>query len=307
MPQLRHANAWQHVRAPGFWRRHPRLPYLMPAAVFMVVLAVYPLWQLVRMSVSSVTAATLGGTWTFVGLGNYKALIASGDLGPSTFRTLVFVAVVCGVGLLGGLGAALALRRRAGAGGLLLALMVFVWALPPVVNGSVWKFLLADEGLLNTLVHPVHGGSNPIPFLYQTPLALLSVAAVNAWAVIPFNALVFRASLMAVPAEQLEAAKLDGANAFQEFRYVLLPSIRPTAVVLSVLTLVYAFRSFDFIYVMTYGGPGTSTTTLPFLAYTQAFVNYDFGLGSATSVVAGLAVLALAVIYARSVRREESR
>jgi len=82
--------------------------------------------------------------------------------------------------------------------------------------------------------------------------------------------------------------------------------VRPTTLVLLVLTIVYGFRSFDFIYVMTYGGPGTATNTLPFLGYLQAFARYDFGLGAATSVVTVLGVLVLAAVYARSIRREEA-
>ncbi len=86
----------------------------------------------------------------------------------------------------------------------------------------------------------------------------------------------------------------------------MLAAVRPTTLVLLILTIVYAFRSFDFIYVMTYGGPGTATNTLPFLGYLQAFVRFDFGLGSATSIVTVLFVLVLAAVYARSIRREES-
>jgi multiple sugar transport system permease protein len=84
-----------------------------------------------------------------------------------------------------------------------------------------------------------------------------------------------------------------------------MPAVRPTTLVLTVLTVVYGFRSFDFIYVMTYGGPGTVTTTLPFLSYLQAFVQFDFGVGSATAILTVALVIILAVIYARSVRKEE--
>jgi multiple sugar transport system permease protein len=175
-----------------------------------------------------------------------------------------------------------------------------------VVNGSVWKFLLGDAGLFNELARTVGLTDTAIPFLYDQHLSLISVALVNSWAVVPFNALVFRAALMGIPPEVIEAAKLDGASAWQEIVHILVPSVRATAVVLSVLTVVYAFRSFDFIYVMTYGGPGTSTVTLPFLAYLQAFVRYDFGLGAATSIVAGALVIVLAIAYARNVRKEEA-
>ena len=147
--------------------------------------------------------------------------------------------------------------------------------------------------------------ADPIPFLYDATWALVSVALVTTWAVIPFNALVFRAALLGISPEIFEAAALDGATRWQEIRHIMIPAAKPTALVLLVLTIVYGFRSFDFIYVMTYGGPGTATNTLPFLGYLQAFSRYDFGLGASTSVIAVLLVVVLAVLYSRSILKEE--
>lgn len=299
------------LRAPGsagksIWSRLHHFGYLIPAGVVLVAFAMYPLVQLVRMSLSDVTAMTLQDDWSFVGRDNFVTIVETGDLGTTLANTIAFVAIVTTLGLLGGLGAAIALRSSKGGSAFLLGLMVFVWALPPVVNGSVWKFLLGDVGLINTIVRWTGISETSVPFLYDQQFALISVAVVNSWAVIPFNTLVFRAALLGVAPEVLEAAKIDGARPFDEIRYVLIPSTKSTAIVLAVLTVVYAFRSFDFIYVMTYGGPGTSTVTLPFLGYLQAFVQYDYGLGAATSVIAALMVLILAALYARSVKKEES-
>jgi len=289
-------------------RRKPqiRLLFLLPAAVFLALFSFYPLLQLIRMSVSAVSAATLNGEWVFTGLENFTKGFSTGETTQALTRTGVFVVVVTLLGMVGGLAAAIVLRIQGRWSGFLMALMVFVWALPPVVNGSVWKFLLGDSGLFNSILTSTGLREAAIPFLYDQYWALMSVAFVNAFAVIPFNALVFRAALLGIPPESFEAAALDGANKWQEIRHIMLPSVRPTTLVLLVLTIVYGFRSFDFIYVMTYGGPGTATNTLPFLGYLQAFVRYDFGLGSATSVVTVLGVLVLAAVYARSIRREES-
>jgi multiple sugar transport system permease protein len=276
---------------------------VIPAVILLGVLSFYPLTQLVRMSVSAVTTATLDADWPFIGFGNIVAGWQQGDLQIGIANTLLFVVIVTVLGLVGGLVAAVALRRSGRLGGILLGLMVFVWALPPVVNGSVWKFLLGDAGLFNSALHTV--GLPSIPFLFDEHFALASIALVNSWAIIPFNALVFRASILGIPGEIFEAAQIDGARPWQELRYVLLPAVRPTSLVLAVLTIVYAFRSFDFIYVMTYGGPGKATNTLPFLGYLQAFVRNDYGLGSSTAVLAAIFVLVLAIVYARSVRREE--
>ncbi|WP_043496545.1 carbohydrate ABC transporter permease [Georgenia sp. SUBG003] len=279
--------------------------FLLPAGVFLGLFSLYPLWTLVRMAVSAVTSATLNAEWAWVGLDNFARGFDSGDTQDAIARTLVFVVIVTVLGMGLGLAAAIALRTRGRWSDLVLALMVFVWALPPVVNGSVWKFLLADNGLVNMLLVQSGLRDLPVPFLYDGAWALAAVAFVNSFAVIPFNALVYRAALLNIEPEVFEAAALDGASKWQEVRHIMAPAVRPTTLVLLVLTIVYGFRSFDFIYVMTYGGPGTATNTLPFLGYLQAFVRYDFGLGAATSLLTVAGVLVLAFVYARSIRKEE--
>lgn len=279
--------------------------FLVPGVAFLFFFSAIPIFQLLRMSVSDVGSATLNQQWPFVGLANYLEGFASGAMIDAIVRTVVVAAIVTGIGMGLGLAAAIALRTKGRWSAIILAGMVFVWALPPVVNGSIWKFLFAEDGLVNTLVLLTPLRSEPIPFLYDATWALISVALVTTWAVIPFNALVFRAALLGISPEIFEAAALDGANRWQEIRHIMLPAARPTALVLLVLTIVYGFRSFDFIYVMTFGGPGTATNTLPFLGYLQAFSRYDFGLGASTSVIAVLLVVVLAVLYSRSILKEE--
>jgi multiple sugar transport system permease protein len=290
------------------WRglRRSRVLFVLPLAVFFALFAIYPLWTLLRMSVSNVTASTLNAAWPYIGLENYRVGLETGQTGAALWRTLVFVAVVTLLGMLGGLAAAIALRTAGWWSAALLAVMVFAWALPPVVNGSAWKFLVADAGLLNTIARATGLTDTAFPFLYDQYWALGTVAFVNSWAVIPFNALVYRAALLNIEPEVFEASSIDGASKWQEIRHIVLPAVRPTTLVLLVLTIVFGFRSFDYIYVMTYGGPGTATNTLPFLGYLQAFARYNFGLGAATSVIAVLIVFVMAVVYARSIHREES-
>jgi multiple sugar transport system permease protein len=255
---------------------------------------------------SAVTSATLQESWSFVWFHNFVANTQNPVFWQALGNTAIFVVVVTVISLLGGFAAAVALRSSGRLTAFLLGLMVFIWALPPVVNGSVWKFLLADNGLLNVALRSTGLLHGSVPFLYDPHMAIFSVAIVNSWVVIPFNALVFRAALIGIPGEVLEAGKMDGVSAWQEVRFVFIPAVRPTTLVLFVLTVVYAFRSFDFIYVMTYGGPGTATNTLPFLGYLQAFVQFNYGSGAATAIIAAAMVIVLAVMYARSVRKEEN-
>ncbi|MFF2051240.1 carbohydrate ABC transporter permease [Leifsonia sp. NPDC058194] len=282
-----------------------RLALALPAAALLAALAIWPLTQLVRMSVNDVTAATLNRDWDFIGLGNYQTIVADPDFASVVVNTLLFVVVVTALGMLGGFAVAVAVSSSTRGGSFLLGMMVFVWTLPPVINGSIWKFLLGDHGLVNELLRAIGVAPTGVGFLYDPAFALWSVALVNAWAVIPFNALIFRASLLGLDGEVLEAAQVDGAGPWQRIRYILAPHARPAATVLTVLTVVYAFRSFDFIYVMTAGGPGTASTTLPYLAYAQAFIRLDYGQGAATALLALVVVLVFALVYVRDVRRTE--
>ena len=286
--------------------RRKKLAFALPAGVFLLLFSFFPLAQLARMSVSDVSARTLNQPWDFVGTDNFVASAAQGSLFPALGNTVIFVLIVTAIGLVGGLTAAILLSTSNWLSAFVLGLMVFIWALPPVVNGSVWKFLLGDAGLINSVITGLGLSQGAVPFLYDDRFALLSVAIVNSWAVVPFNALVFRAGILGIPTETFEAARIDGASRWQEIWHMIIPAVRPTTLVLAVLTIVYAFRSFDFIFVMTYGGPGVATNTLPFLSYLQAFVRFEFGMGAATAVISVLLVLVLAVIYARSVRAEET-
>jgi len=302
-PGSRPAGTTRARRGPAASDR--RLAFALPAAALLAALAVWPLLVLGRMSVSAVTGATLNREWEFVGFANYAQLLADPDFTKVVVNTVAFVVVVTALGMTGGFAAAVSVWSGTKGGGFLLGMMVFVWALPPVINGSIWKFLLADHGLVNESLRALGLGAGGVGFLYDPKLALWSVALVNAWAVIPFNALIFRAALLSIDESVLEAAEVDGARPRHRVRYIFLPHVRPAATVLTVLTIVYAFRSFDFIYVMTAGGPGTSSTTLPYLAYVEAFQRLDYGAGAATALLSLVVVVVFALVYARDVRRNE--
>jgi multiple sugar transport system permease protein len=277
--------------------------FLVPAALYLAVLALYPYVELVRMSLSRVSPENLYQAWPFVGPAQFQAAVATADFQQALLNTFVYVAVVLVSGLVGGLAAALILWQRSPFAAFVLGVIVFVWAMPPIVNGSVWRFLFDQRGLIDSLLVAVH--LPPVFWLVTGKLPLVSVALVNAWVAVPFATIVYRAALLDIPPALLEAAAVDGAMPWQIVRHIIVPLLRPVMLVLGVITVVYAFRSFDFIYIMTYGGPGTVSTTLPFLAYRLAFQSYQFSLGAATAVISVVIVLGLALLYIRQVRREE--
>lgn len=277
--------------------------FLVPALLYLVALTFYPMVELIRMSLSHVTPEVLYKPWPFVGTDEFQKALTTAQFREALFNTVVYVLVVLASGLIGGLLAALVLWRSTPLTSFVFGVIVFVWAMPPLVNGSVWRFLFDQRGLVDSLLVAV--GLPAVLWLVEGKLPLISVALVNSWVAVPFATIVYRAALLDIPQEVLEAAAVDGAVPRQIVRYVVIPLLRPVMIVLGVVTVVYAFRSFDFVYIMTSGGPGTVSTTLPYLAYRLAFQSYQYSLGAATAIVSVLIVLVLAFVYIRQVRREE--
>jgi multiple sugar transport system permease protein len=284
-------------------RRTP-LWFLLPALALLIGLAVYPLLVLVRMSFSDVGPTNIVGAWDFVGVANYVAAFSDDEVWLAVLRTLGLAAVLLASNFVLGFAAASVLSVGGRVADTVLAVMVFVWALPPIVSGSTWKFLLDDSGPVNAALAST--GMAPVSWLSSPQLALWSVAFIIAWAALPFSILVIRGGLLGVPHELLEAAALDGAGYWRTQLQVVLPLLRPTLGILGVLTVLYAFKSFDFFYVTTKGGPGTTTNTLPVLSYNEAFSRFEMSTGATVAIIAMLVVLLFAVPYVRGIRAEEA-
>lgn len=274
------------------------LLFVAPAGLLLLIFSLAPFIELARMSVSSVRfASVVKGIWKFVGAKNFLTLHQNPDFLLSLSNTVIFVAIVVGGSMIGGLFVANLIRLPRSTSMLLQSLAVLAWSLPAVVTGSVWRFMLAPEGVVNRIT-----GWAGIPeqlFIANPRIALYSVALVTAWQTLPFAALVIKAGLLDVPRETIEAARIDGAGPSQTYFLVVLPQLRAVLAVLFVLIAVYAFRSFDVLFVMTQGGPGTATTTLPYLGYKTAFDNDDFGHAAAMAVISCVFIFVLGFYYAR--------
>lgn len=279
--------------------------FAMPAIILLVTLSLYPIYILLRMAFSEVGVQNLLGVWQANGFQNFIAVLSDPAFQAVTVQTLIFVAGVMIFTLVAGFVMAMILRPATRLNAATQTMMIFVWALPPVVVGSLWKFLLTSNGPVNAILVGSHVAPLPIPFLSQPQTSLFSIAVVTVWVGIPFAVLVLKSAILDIPLELWDAAKIDGARQMQTVWFIVLPAIRPTLYILGVLSVVGAFKGFDFIYVMTVGGPGTSSSTIPFFGYLAAFQSYQFGAAAAISVFAMIMVLALAVAYIIAVRREE--
>lgn len=277
--------------------------FVVPALVLLLLVTFYPLVVLITMSVSDVDISTINQEqWSFVGTRNFSEVLGDPVLLRVVRQTVLYVAFVVTAGLAGGLVAAIFVRGSTRIGYAIGALMLFVWSLPPVVIGSLWKFSTSDNGPINGILRLL--GLNPVPFLVDDSIALLSVAMVHAWVAIPFTGAVLRAALLDIPPELFEASSIDGASSWRQFRHIVFPLLVPTMSVLGALMVLSSFRSFDLIYVMTAGGPGQATTTLPYWSYAKSFLTFQFDQGAAIALVAIVIVLPVVWFYMRLRRRD---
>jgi ABC-type sugar transport system permease subunit len=272
--------------------------------VLLLALAGYPLVQLVRMAFSDVGPTNIIGHWNWIGLHNISAELTNPAFWTAAKTTGEFTLVLLAADLLIGFFGAAMLAERGRATSFVLGLMVFVWAVPPLVSGSVWKFLLDGNGAINAVLHSI--GIQPVNWLSSPHLAAWSVAGVAAWASIPFSILIIRGGMLGVSPDLIDAAAIDGAGYWRTQFRIVIPQIKPTLGILSILVVLYAFRSFDFVYVMTSGGPGNVTTTLPYLAYQSAFTTFNWSVGAAVALLSMVVVAVLAVPYVLGVTREEA-
>lgn len=277
---------------------------LLPCLVVVFSIILYPLLRTLWTSLFDVNSP-FPGHYPFVGLGNYQRALANPDFWASVRRTAYFTVVSTflelGFGMLLGLLLNVPFRGR----WLLRSLVVLPWALPTIVNGTMWRWILnPDYGALNALLTQVHLLSSYRSWLGSPTLALNMVILADVWKNTPLAAFLVLSGLQTIPRDLFEAARVDGAGPVRAFVHVTLPLLRPTVLVILVVRTIEAFKVFDIIYVMTRGGPANGTLTVAYYTYLQAFSNQLFGYGASLAYLMALFILGFAVVYIRLLRRE---
>ena len=274
---------------------------LLPAVVLFAVLTLYPVANLVRMSVSTVEFAQGGEVWTFTPLRNLELLRADEVVAPAVRNTLVFVVVAVTVEMVLGLALALLVAGVTRGKGLIRTVMILPILVPPVAIGSMWKLLFNyDFGVLNQAL--VALGLPPANWLGSTTLALWSVILVDVWHWVPFVFLILFAAVEALPVDVLEAARVDGAARWQLLRRVTLPLLRPAIVVALLFRTILAFKVFDEVYLLTSGGPGTSTELVTLHLYKVFFEQNQLGYGALLSLALIAAIVAFLLVARQATR-----
>ncbi|MBO0815553.1 MAG: sugar ABC transporter permease, partial [Actinobacteria bacterium] len=301
--------------APGPQRRHRdsmlardrRFGYALVAAAVIVLLVItaYPLFYNIWNSLHhDVVTSGIPATWA--GLSNYKEIFTDNLFVPSLVRTIGFTVVSVAVETVIGLGLAVALNRAFPGRGLVRAAVFIPWAVPTVVSAQLWKNMFDPQnGFVNYLLTELHLPLAHTTWLGQTWTAWGAILVADAWRNTPFVAIVLLAGLQVIPGDIYEAARIDGASAWQAFRRLTLPLLKPALMVAMIFRTLQSFLIFDVVYNMTAGGPGTSTSVLSYLNYQAFFVNFDYGYGGAISIALVVVALLIAAVYTRVFRVEQ--
>jgi ABC-type sugar transport system permease subunit len=283
-------------------------PYLsiLPAIVVIALFAIYPIIHAVRMSFYKYLL-TRPNEHPFVGLGNFTEVVTSYYFKNSIQITALYtVAAVIGV-VLYGLGVALLLNSSIRLAGPLKIVILLPWALPAVVSGLLWKWILnADFGIFNGLLYALGLIESYIPFLADPTLAKFSLIMAFIWKEGPLVAIFFLAGLQLIPDEYYEAAKIDGGGGWTIFRHIKLPLLRAVLLIVFVYETMTAILTFDTIYVLTGGGPADSTALISWFAYAEIFKGLNLGHGIALAIIIAAITLVLILVYLRALKPEEA-
>jgi len=267
----------------------------LPSFISVVVLNIFPFLWVIYIAFTDVNLYK--GTITFTSLENFVAVERSEDFFNSAWLTVEYsVFVVLGASTIGLL-IALVLNKEFKGRSLLRSLLVIPWAIPWIVNGFLWSWILdANFGLLNGMLFQVGLIKSYIVF-FSPELALPLTALAAVWIQSSFTGLICLSGLQAIPEDMYESADIDGADVLQKFRHITAPWIRPTWGMATLMNAIVGLTMFDLIFVMTKGGPGTSTLLLPFLIFRQFFIALKIGEGAALSIILTLLVLSVGLFY----------
>ena len=273
-------------RPPSYW------PFVIPALVVVLAVIVFPWVFTIWMSLNE---WKVGSPTTFVGLANYLRLPQDPRFVEAVGHTLVYTALSVLLPLIFGTFAAVVFHANFAGRGLMRGIFIMPMMATPVAIALVWTMMFHPQlGVLNYLLSLV--GIPPQLWVFHPSTVIPSLVLVETWQWTPLVMLIVLGGIAAIPTEPYESAQIDGANLWQMFRYITLPLIMPFLFIAAMIRMIDAVKSFDIIFAITQGGPGSASETINLYLYSVAFSYYDLGYGSAIAVVLFLLVVALAAL-----------
>ncbi len=291
---------------PVAWGRQKReliggLLLLSPALVILVGLVIYPFLYAIWLSFLD---KSVGSAGTFVGLKNFRYVVAWPQFASALYHTLVFTVAAVAIKFVLGMAVAVVLNQKIRGRNFFRAFLLLPWVIPAFVVYLTWRWLYDPlQGLLNYVLLDLGLITRPIAFLGDKSTALISVIIAHAWRSFPFYAISFLAGMQSIPLELYEAAQVDGATRWQQFRHITLPSLYHIIGVVVLLSTIWTANAFEPVYLLTGGGPSDATTVYTMLVYTMGMVNLRFGEAAAVSVLFLPILIGLVLLVTRLLQK----
>jgi len=276
--------------------------YLLPVIVLLVAITIFPLLYSLIVSFTNLRLTSMEGP-KFAGLKNYyEILFHDKRFWRSLYNTFTIAVPALVLEAIIGLGIALLLNRGIRGKKIITVLLILPVVIPPITTGLIWRMLYHEKyGAINGLLYAI-GIKYQITWLSTPGLAKFAVIITDVWQWTPFMMMMILAGLQSIPVECIEAAEVDGANAFQRFIYITLPMLRYTIMVAALLRIMDLIKLFDVIFVLTMGGPGGTTETISIYTYLVSFRAFRMGYGSALSYLVLIITVLFSTYFIKIVR-----
>ena len=276
---------------------------VLPAVMLVILVVILPILSGIQISFTS--QRVVGSEYETIGLKNYFDLFGDKNFIASLGRSTVWVLANGLFQTIVALLIALLINQPFKGQNFVRTWIILPWAVPAAVTAILWRWMFdATSGIINTSMMRLSLIEKPLLFLANPEIAGISLTFVNSWRYVPFLTIIFMAALASVPEEEYEAARVDGAGFWLQFKSITFPNILPTLTVLGLVGTLWASNSFDIIWMMTRGGPGVATTTVPVLMYDTAFYGYNISRASAGAIIFLLLLVGFALVFIFLNRRQ---
>jgi len=278
--------------------------FLLPSAILLAILVLYPFSQVIFLGFYEKDTLLPEKTW--VGLENYTAFFRYPDLANAFKNTVYWTVGSVLLEMLVGMVTALVLHQSLKLRTFARGVVLFPYLLPTIVAVLVWKFMLSSQvGIISSTVRQLGLGDAPLSLLARPETAMLGVILVGTWKFFPFVVIALLGILQSIPSDRYEAARVDGASWWQEFRYITIPAILPVIMLTALLRTIWTWDKFDIIYMLTGGGPLQATTTMSIYVYYEMFQQFNQGRAAAVAMVMFLIMLTMSLVYTALYDRAE--
>ncbi|HEX2911312.1 MAG TPA: sugar ABC transporter permease [Chloroflexia bacterium] len=302
---------FERKRSRFYMAPRTRMAYLMvlPALLIIAVIAFYPIGVAFWFSLHDMDLRFPQLGQPFIGIDNYTAIFSEGRIWDAFRFTTLFALISVGIEFVLGMLFATVMNRAFAGRAMVRAIILIPWALTTVVSARMWGLIYNNEyGVLNSILRSLGILKDNLSWTTDENLAFWSLIGAEVWKATPFVALILLAGMQVIPHELYEAAKVDGAAPYQSFLSITLPALRGTILVALLFRTIDAARVFDLVYVLTGGGPGTSTESLNIYTYKTLFESLNFGQGSAQAMITFGYIMLIALLYLKVLggRKSES-